>query len=254
MTAFYFNPRGGLCNRWRAYLSAIGTCVKHGCQLKFWWPRQEHCHASYACLWKTCFGAEVDEKEWKGVLSYPIWDINNTSWLEYPAVRYSSLSYFNPPGAPPASELAANYMQPADAVQGLIDQFEAAHCRGTWEDWAAVIVRLGPTAHPKTKACSPLGWFKEQIRNLPPDRRVFLLADNAATHDELTAFDPRVASVPRSSFHIQHVETYIEAVASLYLAAKMPLVIGSYWSSMAEMPQMLNPRVMTLCHTSQNQF
>lgn len=247
----FLKVEGGLCNRMRTLISAIGYCKKTERTLKVCWPVSKKFHkfrrmppewrfeARLEDLWD--FSVEIiSDREWKeasnaypgNLITLPPPDDS----LDSPLLLHTCHAFYESSSRSP-NELAHTLL-PVAAVAARIEKFENANPSDLR---IAVHIRTN-AVHEKSAESSPLSWFEDrisQLRTLYPSAIFFLVADSPTVFERFRSIfgDSIVEQCKPPGYNTRRALQ--KALADLYIMGKSDYIVGTYFSSFSYMASTL---------------
>lgn len=233
--ALIVSVEGGLCNR----LRALSSCTS--------WAEENRSHLALSWPADATFGATFDD-----LYDHPVRQVSPST-----AHRVERLTGGLRDHTQVSSRRLLQVVHTGWAIEGTTDPYgplrtwrplpeiraRISDVSSAWVDQPAVgvMIRAHESAHPKTKEASPPEWFFDRMRELradDPDLVFFLSTDSpavsAATHSR---FDGVVEMAKPHGYNTR--EAIRDALCDLYLLAGTTYILGSYWSSFAEVAAVL---------------
>jgi len=247
MNAF---PEVGLGNRYRALLSAIGMAKKTNRELVLRWRGANKCYAAVNQLWKDTEAFSVlTAGEWQDYAG-PLFKTNQEADIvqcEEPDLRIETWRAFGLEEFGPISQWA-HLLKPIDVLQYRIDRFYSRIMKGH------KVVSVNPRRHLAAKASLKTTdeWFDQRMREIKeehPDVMFFLVSDSRAVsarmwHD----FPDNLMEQPRTTYDAGTTRVAHVCLVGAHLMAMTPLVLGSYRSTLSDMPIIMNPKCRLETH------
>lgn len=232
---------GGLCNRLRVLLSAIGYCETTNRNLVIYWERENYFAVPLGCLF-----------------SHPLWEIGPLTnlvllkfahhtgkqyghdqvhrglrdWFMYVDTchTFSCAHQFSAPLIAYLSRLT-----PVAPIRQSVIECYATYFAG--KKVVGVSVRH-KKAHHKTLEHSPPRWFVKRINEIHEmDKSVqfFLSADCKEVSEEIRSnTNATIIELPKT-YTFNTLDGVRESICDLYLLARTNYIIGGYWSSFSDM-------------------
>lgn len=234
-----YNARSnGLGNRLRATLGARNLADATGRHLFVVWPTGPAFQPRFDDLWEGRLGTPmplVASQALARIFPYrterledirdddraPVWQIRTGAVLALP------------PGVRDWEE----NLRELRPIAPIADAVAATHARFGGEPYVGVQVRSHAVSHDKTRAASPVQWFRDRLdalRNERPGLRLFLSCDSPeVTQEFLARYPGSVALADKGGYNT--VKGVQSAVADAYLLAGAGYVIGPAHSSFVEL-------------------
>ena len=251
VSELFLKVEGGLCNRMRTLISAIGYCEKTDRTLKLCWPVSKKFHrfrrmppqwrfeARFDDLWD--FPVEIiSEQEWeeasnaypKNLITLPPPDIS----LDSPLLLHTCHAFYESSSRSP-KELA-HFLAPAAAVAARIEKFE----KDNPSDLRIAVQIRTNAVHEKSAEFSPVSWFEDRIsflKTLYPSAIFLPVADSPTIFKRLHAIfgDSIVEQCKPPGYNTRRALQ--KALADLYIMGKSDYIVGTYFSSFSYMASTL---------------
>jgi hypothetical protein len=249
----------GLCNRLRATLSGIGLARSTGRELAVWWPPTW----DFNCSGERCFDLQdaafrfVDGRAWqeyKGeIFAGDARKRIPTAPLDCDMRIYASCSFHHDVTSPLSQW--THLITPKLHLQQQIDAFYEAKLAG--HRCVSVMIRLGGFTNSKMRT-TKLDWFYKRMCEILAeygDDVLFFLVCCSKGVSKLfhNAFPRNVVELPNRCYLPRTVRLAYQSVINVYLMAKTSYVLGTYWSSYARQPTILNDKLYLETHMTEPQ-
>lgn len=254
----YIQPASGLCNRWRAILSAIGLAAVQNRELVICWNRQSWCNTDFRQLWQLPRGVRLAGTHSFNHVRGRSYGIKGQSLRgrEAEADRFRVVRVL-------ANYSFANKHWPADPLAALppnaarvrdAERFYDEHFRGNKVVSACVRWNV---SHPKSRQTRP-SWFEAQMRRIlhdEPDCKFFMVVDNVEMRDRFRRLlGDAMLEAPKTTYKNGTARVSHQSMVDTLLMCRSSFVMGSWHSSFTRMPQMLGGARLVTHKTRPEQF